>query len=89
MPRGYRKELAVYWADGFDWRTQQARMNQLPQFVTAIDGQPIHFLHVRSPEPEALPLLVIHGWPSSPVEFLKVIEPLTDPAATQATPSTW
>ncbi len=81
VPLGYLKELAAYWADGFDWRKQEARLNELPQFVTSIDGQDVHFLHVRSPEPSARPLLVIHGWPSSPVEFLKVIEPLTDPAA--------
>jgi epoxide hydrolase len=86
------KELAAYWADGFDWRKQEAALNELPQFVATIDGQDIHFLHVRSPEPSALPLLVIHGWPSSPVEFLRVIEPLTDPVASggvRATPSTW
>jgi epoxide hydrolase len=81
VPLAYLKELAAYWADGFDWRKQEARLNQLPQFVTSIDGQDIHFLHVRSSEPAALPLLVTHGWPSSPVEFLKVIGPLTDPGA--------
>jgi epoxide hydrolase len=81
VPLGYLKELAAYWADGFDWRKQEAKLNQLPQFVTTIDGQDIHFLHVRSSNPAALPLLVTHGWPSSPVEFLEVIGPLTDPAA--------
>jgi epoxide hydrolase len=86
VPLGYLKELAAYWADGFDWRKQEAELNELPQFVTTIDGQDIHFLHVRSPEPSALPLLVIHGWPSSPVEFLRVIEPLTDPAASGGVP---
>jgi epoxide hydrolase len=79
VPLDYLKELAGYWADGFDWRKQEAMLNELPQFVTVIDGQPIHFLHVRSLEPDALPLLVTHGWPSSPVEFLRVIGPLTDP----------
>jgi pimeloyl-ACP methyl ester carboxylesterase len=81
VPPGYLKELAAYWADGYDWRAQEARLNQLPQFTTTIDGQPIHFLHVRSPEPEALPLLVTHGYPSSVAEFLGIIGPLTDPRA--------
>src|SRR5919109_1366482 len=81
VPVDYLKDLAGYWADGFDWRGQQARLNELPQFVTEIDGQPIHFLHVRSSEPDALPLILTHGWPSSPVEFLRVIGPLTDPRA--------
>ena len=81
VPPDYLKELAAYWANGFDWRKQEAKLNELPQFVTTIDGQDIHFLHIRSSEPGALPLLVTHGWPSSPVEFLKVIKPLTDPAA--------
>jgi epoxide hydrolase len=81
VPLGYLKELAAYWADGYDWRKQEAKLNELSQFVTSIDGQDIHFLHIRSSEPEALPLLLTHGWPSSPVEFLKIIEPLTDPAA--------
>jgi epoxide hydrolase len=81
VPLGYLRELAAYWADGFDCRKQEARLNELPQFATTIDGQDIHFLHVRSSEPAALPLLITHGWPSSPVEFLKVIDPLTDPLA--------
>jgi pimeloyl-ACP methyl ester carboxylesterase len=87
VPLDYLKELAAYWADGFDWRTQEARLNELPQFVTTIDGQDIHFLHVRSSEPSALPLLLTHGWPSSPVEFLKVIDPLTDPRASGGDPA--
>ena len=81
VPLAYLRELAGYWADGFDWRKQEARLNELPQLVTSIAGQAIHFLHVRSPEPDALPLILIHGWPSSPVEFLKVVGPLTDPRA--------
>jgi pimeloyl-ACP methyl ester carboxylesterase len=81
VPLGYLKELATYWRDGFDWRKQEAALNQVPQFTTTVDGQPIHFLHVRSPEPDALPLLVTHGYPSSVVEFLDVLGPLTDPAA--------
>jgi epoxide hydrolase len=81
VPLGYLRDLAAYWADGFDWREQEAMLNAIPQSVTTIDGQDIHFLHVRSPRPDALPLILTHGWPSSPVEFLKVIGPLTDPAA--------
>ena len=81
VPLGYLKALATYWADGYDWRKQEARLNGFPQFVTTIDGQNIHFLHIRSPEADALPLLLTHGWPGSVVEFLNVIGPLTDPAA--------
>jgi pimeloyl-ACP methyl ester carboxylesterase len=81
VPPAYLKDLAAYWADGFDWRKHEAELNEFPQFVTTIDGQDIHFLHVRSPEASALPLLLTHGWPSSPVEFLHVIGPLTDPRA--------
>jgi epoxide hydrolase len=81
VPLGYLKELSSYLADRFDWRKQEAALNEVPQFVTAIDGQDIHFLHVRSPEPDALALVLTHGWPSSTVEFLKVIGPLTDPRA--------
>lgn len=81
VPLDYLKGLAEYWRTGFDWRAQEAMLNGFPQFSTEIDGQRIHFLHVRSPEPEALPLIITHGWPSSPVEFLKVIGPLTDPRA--------
>ena len=81
VPLDYLEGLAAYWADGFDWRAQEARLNQFPQHLTTIDGQPIHFLHVRSPEPDALALLVTHGYPSSVAEFLEVIGPLTDPRA--------
>ena len=81
VPLDYLEGLAAYWADGFDWRAQEARLNQFPQHITTIDGQPIHFLHVRSPEPDALALLVTHGYPSSVAEFLEVIGPLTDPRA--------
>jgi epoxide hydrolase len=83
----YLKELAEYWADGFDWRKQEEKLNEFPQFITTIDGQDIHFLHVRSPEPDALPLILTHGWPSSPVEFLKVIGPLADPLVLGADPT--
>ncbi len=77
----YLKALADYWANGFDWRAQEAALNEIPQFLTDIDGQRVHFFHVRSPEPDALPLILTHGWPSSPVEFVKLIGPLTDPRA--------
>jgi epoxide hydrolase len=86
-PEGYGVSLAwvrrltEYWRDGYDWRAAEARLNSYPQFVTEIDGQDIHFLHVKSPEPGALPLILTHGWPGSVVEFLNVIGPLTDPRA--------
>ena len=73
--------LAEYWRDGYDWRVYERELNKYPQFTTEIDGQNVHFLHVRSPEPDALPLIMIHGWPGSIVEFLNVIGPLTDPRA--------
>ncbi len=81
VPLAYLKELAEYWRNGYDWRAQEARLNTLPQFTTEIDGQTIHFLHIRSPEPDALPLVLSHGWPGSFIEFLKVIGPLSDPRA--------
>lgn len=79
VPTAYLKDLAEYWRTGFDWRAREATLNELPQFTTEIDGQTIHFVHVRSPEPDALPLVLTHGWPSSFVEFSEVIGPLTDP----------
>jgi pimeloyl-ACP methyl ester carboxylesterase len=81
VPLGYVRELCRYWADGYDWRATEARLNGLPQFRTRIDGLGVHFLHVRSPHSGALPLIMTHGWPGSVVEFLKVIGPLTDPTA--------
>ncbi len=81
VPVDYLKGLAGYWRTGYDWRTWEAKLNEFPQFTTEIDGQTIHFLHVRSPEPDALPLILIHGWPNSVVEFMKLIGPLTDPRA--------
>ena len=75
------RKLADYWADGFDWRYAEARINSFDQITTTIDGQRIHAIHQRSPEPDALPLLISHGWPGSIVEFLQVLGPLTDPAA--------
>jgi pimeloyl-ACP methyl ester carboxylesterase len=87
VPLGYLKELAEYWRTGYDWRTYEARLNEFPQGTTTIDGQTIHFLHVRSPEPNALPLLVTHGWPGSIVEFMGIIEPLTNPGAYGSDPA--
>jgi pimeloyl-ACP methyl ester carboxylesterase len=81
VPVNYLRELAEYWCAGYDWRVQEARLNQFPQYVTDIDRQEIHFLHVRSAEPDALPLILTHGWPSSIVEFTDLIGPLTDPRA--------
>ena len=81
VPLDYLKGLAEYWRDGYDWRAWEARLDEIPQFTTEIDGQRIHFFHVRSPESDAMPLILTHGWPSSPVEFLEAIGPLTDPGA--------
>jgi epoxide hydrolase len=77
--RAYLESLVRYWHDTFDWRAQERALNRFEQFTTTIDGLKIHFIHRRSKEPGALPLLVTHGWPGSFVEFTKVIEPLTDP----------
>jgi epoxide hydrolase len=81
IPLAYVKELCRYWSDEYDWRQTESRLNSIPQFTTELDGLKVHFLHVRSPHPGALPLIVTHGWPGSVVEFLKVIGPLTDPVA--------
>jgi pimeloyl-ACP methyl ester carboxylesterase len=81
IPLAYLQEVCTYWAEKYDWREREARLNAFPQFRTEIDGLGIHFVHVRSPEPNALPLIVTHGWPGSIVEFQKVIGPLSDPAA--------
>jgi pimeloyl-ACP methyl ester carboxylesterase len=81
LPLAYAQELCRYWAEKYDWRATEERLNGLPQFRTSIDGLGIHFIHVRSPNEDALPLVITHGWPGSVVEFLKVIGPLTDPAA--------
>jgi epoxide hydrolase len=81
VPAEAVKEMVKHWRDDYDWRQWEARLNRYEQFTTTIDGQRIHFLHVRSAEPGALPLIVTHGWPSSVAEFLDIIGPLTDPAA--------
>ena len=75
------KELARYWTTDYDWRKCEARLNALPQFTTEIDGVDIHFIHVRSPHEDALPLIMTHGWPGSVVELLETVGPLTDPTA--------
>ncbi len=75
------QKLARYWATDYDWRKCEAKLNALPQFVTTIDGVDIHFIHVRSKNPNALPIIITHGWPGSIIEQLKVIGPLTDPTA--------
>jgi epoxide hydrolase len=81
VPTGWLAELVDHWRTGYDWRAAEAQLNAFPQFTTVIDGQRIHFLHVRSPEPDAFPLVLTHGWPGSVVEFLDLIGPLTDPRA--------
>jgi pimeloyl-ACP methyl ester carboxylesterase len=81
VPPGYLKELAVYWGASYDWRAREARLNELPQYTTEIDGQTIHFVHVRSSEPDALPLVVTHGYPSSFVELRDLAAPLVNPRA--------
>jgi pimeloyl-ACP methyl ester carboxylesterase len=80
-PLAVLRDLAGYWRHGYDWRRCEARLNALGQFVTEIDGLDIHFLHVRSPHADALPVVMTHGWPGSVIEFLRVIGPLTDPEA--------
>jgi microsomal epoxide hydrolase len=81
IPVDYVRELVEYWRDTYDWRAEEARLNELAHFRTSIDGQSIHFIHARSPHAEAFPLLLTHGWPGSVVEFLDVIPRLTDPEA--------
>jgi pimeloyl-ACP methyl ester carboxylesterase len=78
VPLAYVRELCDHWAHAYDWRATEARLNELPQFRTEIDGLDIHFIHVRSPRPDALGLILTHGWPGSIVEFLKVIGPLSE-----------
>jgi pimeloyl-ACP methyl ester carboxylesterase len=84
IPPGYLKELAVYWRTRYDWRAAEMRLNSYPQFTTEIDGQCIHFLHVKSGRPGAKPLLITHGYPSTVAEFLRLIDPLVNPPAGQA-----
>ncbi len=81
IPLAYTQELVAYWAEKYDWRAREASLNRFDQFITEIDGLDIHFIHVRSPHEDAVPLVITHGWPGSIVEFHKVIEPLTNPTA--------
>jgi len=81
IPLAYVQEVCGYWADKYDWRAREAALNRFGQFRTEIDGCDIHFVHVRSPHEDALPLVITHGWPGSIVEFARVIGPLTDPTA--------
>ena len=80
-PLNYVKEVCEYWATEYDWRSREAALNRFDQFTTEVNGLDIHYIHVRSPEPAALPLIITHGWPGSVVEFHKVIDALTNPAA--------
>ena len=77
----YLRELCAYWAAGYDWRAWEARLNAIPGFLAEVDGVELHFWHVRGAGPSAMPLLLVHGWPGSIVEFLDLVGPLTDPGA--------
>ena len=79
VPLAYAKELRDYWLNDYDWRTREAYFNRFPQFTTKIEDLDLHFIHRPSPNPDAMPLLITHGWPGSVVEFHKIIEPLADP----------
>jgi pimeloyl-ACP methyl ester carboxylesterase len=81
VPRAYLQEVVAYWGEKYDWRAREAHLNSFAQYKTEVDGLGIHFVHVRSPEENALPLVISHGWPGSIVEFHKVIGPLADPVA--------
>jgi pimeloyl-ACP methyl ester carboxylesterase len=81
VPLATMQQLARYWGTDYDWRTCEAKLNALPQFMTELDGLEIHFIHVRSKHEDALPLIVNHGWPGSIIEQLKIIDLLTDPTA--------
>ncbi|WP_106401160.1 epoxide hydrolase family protein [Actinocorallia populi] len=87
VPLDYLKELAEHWRTRYDWRAREAELNAHPQFMTCVEGQNLHFLHVRSPEPDAVPLLLLHGWPGTFADFLDVIGPLSDPRAHGGDPS--
>jgi epoxide hydrolase len=86
VPADYLRELAHYWRHEYDWRAAEARLNRWPQYTTTIDGANIHFAHLRSPERDATPLIITHGWPGSIVEFERIAGPLTDPRAYGADP---
>jgi len=86
VPLAYLRGLVEHWLNGYDWRHWEARLNSYPQFLTTIDGQDVHFLHVRSAQPDAIPLILSHGWPGSVADFLDIIDPLTNPGE-QGTPA--
>src|SRR5258708_16318605 len=79
VSRAAVQDLVEHWRDRYNWRSWEARLNEHPQFTTTIDGTNVHFLHVRSPEPDSVPLVLSHGWPGSVAEFLDIIGPLSDP----------
>jgi hypothetical protein len=79
VTNAFVRELVRYWREEYDWRAWESRLNEHPQFTTTLDGANVHFLHIRSPEPHALPLMLVHGWPGSVAEYLDVIGPLSDP----------
>jgi epoxide hydrolase len=87
VPLEYVRELVEHWRTAFDWRDQEARLNAHPQFTTTIDGESVHFVHVRSPEPDALALICTHGWPMSVFEYLDLIGPLSDPRTHDGDPA--
>ncbi|WP_405425772.1 epoxide hydrolase family protein [Micromonospora sp. NBC_00617] len=88
VPATYLRELVEYWRTGYDWRAAETRLNSFPQFTTEVGGTTVHFLHVRSPEPDATPMIITHGWPGSFAEFTDIIGPLTDPRAHGGDPAT-
>ena len=81
IPLQYVQELCAYWETEYNWRTTEEALNEIPQYVTEIDGVDIHFLHLKSPVENAMPLVLTHGWPGSIIEFMKVLGPLSDPEA--------
>ncbi|MCY3950034.1 MAG: epoxide hydrolase [Acidimicrobiaceae bacterium] len=81
IPLAYVQEVCDYWANTYDWRAREASLNRFDQYTADVDGMNVHFIHVRSPEPDAMPIVITHGWPGSVVEFHKVIEPLADPVS--------
>lgn len=80
VPSDYLQSLTKYWQEEFDWKKQEDQLNRYPQFITEIDGQPIHFMHIKSPLKNARPLMLVHGWPGSFADFIEMIEPLTNPS---------
>jgi hypothetical protein len=87
VSKAYLSDLVAYWRTDYDWRVHESRLNGVPQFTTEIDGQTIHFLHVRSPETDATPLIITHGWPSTVYDFMDILGALTNPRAHAADPA--